>query len=97
MLAIGRGTLAHPRLMMLDEPSLGLSPRLVQELFQHLVELNRDGRALLLVEQNTHKALGVASRAYVMELGRIVMNGTPNELLADERLEEAYLGTGAKT
>ncbi|MBI4294041.1 MAG: ABC transporter ATP-binding protein [Betaproteobacteria bacterium] len=96
MLAIGRGTLARPRLMMLDEPSLGLSPRLVQELFQHLVGLNRGGLTLLLVEQNTRKALSIASRAYVMELGRIVMSGTPKELLADDRLEAAYLGTGAK-
>ena len=96
MLAIGRGTLARPRLMMLDEPSLGLSPRLVQGLFQHLVELNRSGLALLLVEQNTRKALGIASRAYVMELGDVVMSGTPDELLADNRLEAAYLGTGNK-
>jgi branched-chain amino acid transport system ATP-binding protein len=96
MLAIGRGVLARPRLMMLDEPSLGLSPRLVQELFQHLVDLNRSGLALLLVEQNTRKALSIASRAYVMELGRIVMSGTPGELLADDRLDAAYLGTGAK-
>jgi len=96
MLAIGRGTLARPRLMMLDEPSLGLSPRLVQELFQHLIELNRAGLALLLVEQNTRKALGIAARAYVMELGAVVMSGTPGELLADERLEAAYLGTGGK-
>lgn len=96
MLAIGRGTLARPRLMMLDEPSLGLSPRLVQGLFQHLVELNRSGLALLLVEQNTRKALGIASRAYVMELGDVVMSGTPDELLADQRLEAAYLGTGNK-
>ncbi|MBI2316036.1 MAG: ABC transporter ATP-binding protein [Betaproteobacteria bacterium] len=96
MLAIGRGALARPRLMMLDEPSLGLSPRLVQELFRHLVEINRTGLALLLVEQNTRKALGIASRAYVMELGRVVMSGTPGELLADDRLEAAYLGTGAK-
>lgn len=96
MLAIGRGALARPRLMMLDEPSLGLSPRLVQELFQHLVELNRGGLTLLLVEQNTRKALAIASRAYVMELGRVVMSGTPGELLADNRLDAAYLGTGAK-
>ena len=88
MLAIGRGALARPRLMMLDEPSLGLS---------HLVEINRAGVALLLVEQNTRKALGIAARAYVMELGNVVMSGTPQELLSDNRLEAAYLGTGGKT
>jgi len=65
-------------------------------LFQHLVELNRAGLALLLVEQNTRKALGIAARAYVMELGAVVMSGTPHELLADERLDAAYLGTGGE-
>jgi len=92
MLAIGRGLLARPRLMMLDEPSLGLSPLLVQELFLLLRKLNRDGLALLLVEQNTTMALAVAARAYVMELGRVVAHGTPHELLADDRLKAAYLG-----
>jgi len=92
MLAIGRGLLARPRLMMLDEPSLGLSPLLVQELFLLLRKLNRDGLALLLVEQNTTMALAVAARAYVMELGRVATHGTPRELLADDRLRAAYLG-----
>jgi branched-chain amino acid transport system ATP-binding protein len=92
MLAIGRGLLARPRLMMLDEPSLGLSPLLVQELFLLLRKLNRDGLALLLVEQNTTMALAVAARAYVMELGRVVTQGAPRELLADDRLRAAYLG-----
>ncbi len=92
MLAIGRGLLARPRLMMLDEPSLGLSPLLVQELFLLLRKLNRDGLALLLVEQNTTMALAVAARAYVMELGRVVTHGPPRELLADDRLRAAYLG-----
>jgi branched-chain amino acid transport system ATP-binding protein len=94
MLAIGRGLLARPRLMMLDEPSLGLSPRLVKELFALLGSLNRDGLSLLLVEQNTAMALAVAARAYVMELGRIVMHGSPRELAADDRLQAAYLGRG---
>jgi branched-chain amino acid transport system ATP-binding protein len=94
MLAIGRGVLARPKLMMLDEPSLGLSPLLVRELFRLLRELNREGLALLLVEQNTRQALGIAARGYVMELGRIVMQGAPRELLADERLLTAYLGAG---
>jgi branched-chain amino acid transport system ATP-binding protein len=92
MLAIGRGLLARPRLMMLDEPSLGLSPLLVQELFLLLRKLHRDGLALLLVEQNTTMALAVAARVYVMELGRVVTHGAPRELLADDRLRAAYLG-----
>ncbi len=92
MLAIGRGLLARPRLMMLDEPSLGLSPLLVQELFLLLRKLNRDGLGLLLVEQNTTMALAIAARAYVMELGRVVADGPPRELLADDRLKAAYLG-----
>jgi branched-chain amino acid transport system ATP-binding protein len=78
--------------MMLDEPSLGLSPLLVQELFGLLRKLNGDGLALLLVEQNTTMALAVAARAYVMELGRVVTHGSPRELLADDRLRAAYLG-----
>ena len=94
MLAIGRGVLARPKLMMLDEPSLGLSPRLVGELFGLLRELNRDGLALLLVEQNTRQALSIAKRAYVMELGTMVMQGEPASLLADPRLLTAYLGAG---
>jgi len=94
MLAIGRGVLARPRLMLLDEPSLGLSPLLVQELFRLLRELNRGGLALLLVEQNTRQALRIAARAYVMELGAMVMETKPDELLGDQRLVAAYLGGG---
>ena len=92
MLAIARGILARPRLMLLDEPSLGLSPLLVQELFRLLAELNRDGLALLLVEQNTRQALRLSARAYVMELGAIVMQDRPQALLDDQRLVAAYLG-----
>ena len=92
MLAIGRGILARPRLMLLDEPSLGLSPLLVQELFRLLAELNREGLALLLVEQNTRQALRLCTRAYVMELGAIVMQDRPRALLDDQRLVAAYLG-----
>jgi len=92
MLAIGRGILARPKLMLLDEPSLGLSPLLVQELFRLLAELNRDGLALLLVEQNTRQALRLCARAYVMELGAIVMQDRPRALLDDQRLVTAYLG-----
>ena len=96
MLAIGRGILARPKLMLLDEPSLGLSPLLVQELFRLLGELNRDGLALLLVEQNTRQALRISARAYVMELGAIVMQDRPQALLSDERLVAAYLGGGSR-
>ena len=96
MLAIGRGVLARPRLMLLDEPSLGLSPMLVNELFQLLRELNQGGLALLLVEQNTRQALRIAARAYVMELGAMVMEATPEKLLGDQRLVAAYLGGRSK-
>ena len=92
MLAISRALLARPRIMMLDEPSLGLSPILVQSLFDLIGELNRDGLTILLVEQNTHMALQTAHRGYVLELGATVLSGTAEELLADDRLEEAYLG-----
>lgn len=93
MLAIGRGLLANPKLMMLDEPSLGLSPRLTNEVFALIGELNRSrGLAILLVEQNTHKALELAKRAYVLELGRKVMEGLPSDLRNDPSLRDAYLG-----
>lgn len=93
MLAIGRGLLANPKIMMLDEPSLGLSPRLTNEVFARIDEINRErGIAILLVEQNTHKALALAHRAYVLELGRKVMEGAPGELRADPSLRDAYLG-----
>jgi branched-chain amino acid transport system ATP-binding protein len=93
MLAIARGLLANPKIMMLDEPSLGLSPRLTNEVFALIGELNRTrGLAILLVEQNTHMALELAKRAYVLELGRKVMEGSPRELRADPSLRDAYLG-----
>ncbi len=94
MLAIGRAMMAKPRLLLLDEPSLGLSPLFVQKLFELIRELNADGLAILLVEQNTGKALGVAHHATVLELGRVVMAGEPAALAADPRLREAYLGDG---
>ena len=94
MLAIARAVIARPTVMLLDEPSLGLSPLLVRELFRLLGELNRQGIALLLVEQNTRQALKLSARAYVMELGAIVMQDKPQALLADERLVAAYLGGG---
>jgi len=92
MLAIGRALLAKPRLMMLDEPSLGLSPLLVEQLFELIVSLRRDGLAILLVEQNTHMALEVASRGLVMELGRVVLQGPVEALRHNEQLARAYLG-----
>ena len=93
MLAIGRALIARPTLMMLDEPSLGLSPLLVQRLFQLIGELNRDGLAILLVEQNTHMALAIAARGCVLELGRTVLAGSAEAIRSDPRLADAYLGS----
>ena len=92
MLAIGRALLSRPALMMLDEPSLGLSPLLVKALFNLITELNRDGLSILLVEQNTHMALATAHRAYVLELGRLVLEGDASTLATDPRMAVAYLG-----
>ncbi len=92
MLAIGRALLAKPRLMMLDEPSLGLSPLLVNQLFTLLGDLNHEGLTLLLVEQNTHMALKVAQYGYVLELGKVSLEGTPDQLQDDDQLQAAYLG-----
>jgi len=93
MLAISRALLAKPRLMMLDEPSLGLSPILVRQLFKLIKDLNRDGLTILLIEQNTHMALQSADRGYVLELGGVVLSGEAKTLQEDRRLGEAYLGT----
>lgn len=93
MLAISRGMLARPKLMMLDEPSLGLSPILVSQLFALIKDLNNDGLTILLVEQNTHMALRAANRGYVLELGKVVLEGAAEDLQQSE-LEEAYLGSG---
>jgi branched-chain amino acid transport system ATP-binding protein len=93
MLAIGRALLAAPKLMMLDEPSLGLSPRLCNEVFAHIHALNRDnGLSILLVEQNTHRALEIADRAYVLELGQVKHEGAAGDIPADQALLDAYLG-----
>ncbi len=92
MLAIGRGLMAEPRLLILDEPSLGLSPLLVEELFTLIGQLNRDGLAILLVEQNVGQSLDIAGRAYVMENGALRFSGTSTELLASDDLRRAYLG-----
>ena len=95
MLAISRALLARPKLMMLDEPSLGLSPILVKQLFELIRDLNRDGLAIMLVEQNTRMALATAQRGYVLELGSVVLKGRASEISGDARLEDAYLGGNA--
>ncbi|MFS8035805.1 ABC transporter ATP-binding protein [Xanthobacter sp. AM11] len=95
MLAIGRAMMAKPRLMMLDEPSLGLSPLFVSRLFDLIGELNAGGLSVLLVEQNTGRALKAAHSATVLELGKVSMAGNPAVLAADPRLQDAYLGGGA--
>jgi branched-chain amino acid transport system ATP-binding protein len=92
MLAIGRALMAQPRLLLLDEPSMGLAPRLVGEIFACVRALRAADTALLLVEQNARSALAIADRAYVLETGRIVLSGTGSELLADEGVRAAYLG-----
>jgi len=96
MLVIGRALMAKPRLLLLDEPSLGLSPMLVTTIFESIVRINRDlGTSILLVEQNAKVALGVSQRGYILENGRIVMEGTRDELLNNDDLKEFYLGINA--
>ena len=92
MLAIGRALMSRPRLLLLDEPSLGLSPLLVQEIFEILKSINADGVTILLVEQNARMALAVAQRALVMERGRFVLDGSAEEVAADPDVQEFYLG-----
>ncbi len=92
MLAMGRALMARPKVLMLDEPSLGLAPILVETIFSIIREINALGTTVLLVEQNAHKALEVANRAYVLETGSIVKTGTGQELLASEDVQKAYLG-----
>jgi len=92
MLAIGRGLMAEPRLLILDEPSLGLSPLLVEQLFTLIRTLHDDGLSVLLVEQNVGQSLEIADRAYVLENGRVRFSGLPSELLASDELRRAYLG-----
>jgi len=93
MLAIGRALMGNPRFLMLDEPSLGIAPRLITTIFEQIVAINRQrGITILLVEQNANLALEVSSRAYVLETGRIVMSGPSPELRADPRLKATYLG-----
>jgi branched-chain amino acid transport system ATP-binding protein len=92
MLALGRGLMAKPKILLLDEPSLGLAPLLVREIFRVAGELREHGTTILLVEQNARAALRLADRGYVMETGSVVLEGRSDELLADERVQEAYLG-----
>ena len=92
MLAVGRGLMSRPKVMMLDEPSLGLAPLVVQDIFSIIQEINRQGVTILLVEQNANMALAVSDRAYVLETGTISMEGPAAELAADDRVRRAYLG-----
>ena len=92
MLAIGRGLMANPKVLLLDEPSLGLSPLLVGNIFEIIKEINRQGVTILLVEQNVYQSLRIAHRAYVLETGRVAMTGTGEELLNNEHVKKAFLG-----
>jgi branched-chain amino acid transport system ATP-binding protein len=92
MLALGRALMAGPRLLLLDEPSLGLAPFLVQQIFGIIQEINRQGVTILLVEQNAYQALRIAHRGYVLETGEIAMEGRASDLLTDDRVRRAYLG-----
>ena len=92
MLAIGRALMARPRLLMLDEPSLGLAPNLVTEIFNIVTDINASGTTVLIVEQNANRSLEIAHRGYVLETGEIVLADTGKNLLVDPRVKEAYLG-----
>ncbi|MGE5415181.1 MAG: ABC transporter ATP-binding protein [Acidobacteriota bacterium] len=96
MVAIGRGVMAKPKLLMLDEPSVGLAPMVLQEIMDLLLRLKEKGTTILLVEQNARAALRVADRAYVLDRGRCVLSGSASELLSDQRVQVAYLGKVAK-
>jgi len=95
MLAIGRALMSRPKLLLLDEPSLGLAPLLVRDIFKVIKDLNEGGLTILLVEQNARKALQYAKEAYVLEIGRIILNGDPKSLLSNKQFYDAYLGTSA--
>lgn len=92
MLAIGRALMARPRLMLLDEPSMGLAPLLVREIFEIIEDINKKGTTILLVEQNAHMALSIAHKAFVLETGEVVLEGTAGQLLESEEVKRAYLG-----
>jgi branched-chain amino acid transport system ATP-binding protein len=93
MLAMGRGLMSSPDIMLLDEPSLGLAPLLVQTVFDIIVDIRKMGKTILLVEQNAYKSLAIADRAYVLEQGRITAQGLASEIAANPKIQEAYLGT----
>jgi branched-chain amino acid transport system ATP-binding protein len=92
MLAIGRALMGKPRLLLLDEPSMGLAPLIVKQIFDIVREINASGVTVLIVEQNAAQALGLANRGYVLETGEVVLSGSGQELLADDRVRAAYLG-----
>jgi branched-chain amino acid transport system ATP-binding protein len=92
MLAIGRAIMSRPQLLLLDEPSLGLAPKIVSEIFNIVTELNKEGTTVLIVEQNANRALEIAHRAYVLETGNIVLSDTGKALLTNPKVKEAYLG-----
>lgn len=92
MLAMGRALMSHPKLLMMDEPSMGLSPLLVDQVFEIIKDINNDGTTILLVEQNAGKSLAISDRAYVLETGKIVLSGTGEELMKSEDVKKAYLG-----
>ncbi|MCW6003700.1 ABC transporter ATP-binding protein [Micromonospora sp. CPCC 205371] len=92
MLAVGRALMARPKLLLLDEPSMGLAPMVIQQIFEIITEINQQGTTILLVEQNAQQALSRAHRAYVLETGKIVQEGTGQDLLTDSRVRDAYLG-----
>ena len=92
MLAMGRALMSHPKLLMLDEPSMGLAPILVEQIFEIIQDLHKSGTTILLVEQNAQAALSVADRGYVLETGKVVTTGTGKELLASPAIKKAYLG-----
>ena len=92
MLAIGRALMSRPEILLLDEPSMGLAPKLVSDVFKVVTDLNADGRTILIVEQNANRALEIAHRAYVLETGKIVLSDTGKALLSNPKVKEAYLG-----
>ena len=96
MLALGRAMMSRPRLMLLDEPSMGLAPVMVERTFEAIQQIQKAGTTILLVEQNARMALGIANRGYVLQTGRIVLQGTANELLNNDRVRQTYLGLGTR-
>jgi branched-chain amino acid transport system ATP-binding protein len=93
MLAMGRGLMSNPEIILLDEPSLGLAPLLVQTIFEIIIDIQKMGKTILLVEQNAYKALSIANRAYVLEQGTITLEGPAKDIASDPKIQEAYLGT----